>query len=142
MVVVREKEEIADLFGLICSLPVLPVPTHYLDTNGYANSVIDLIFLGLSSTQVSYHIKSDLRQPSDHALLLVNLLISPENTCLRKKVLKHSSEKKDTFLSSITIELQALNFSGLNSVVGLDSISKAISKVLSNANARTITVTS
>ena len=41
--------------------------------------------------------------------------------------------------------LQALNFSGLNLVAGLDSMSEAISKVFSNtwdANARTITVTS
>ena len=53
--------DLANSFGLVHSLPVLPVSTHYLDTDGYANSVIDLIFLGLSSVQVSHHIEPDLR---------------------------------------------------------------------------------
>jgi len=78
--------DLADSFGLVCSLPVLPVLTHYLDTDGYANSVIDLIFLGLSNVQVSHCIELDLRQPLDHAPLLANLPILPENTHLRKKV--------------------------------------------------------
>ena len=40
--------DLADSLGLVRSLPELPVPTHYPDTDGHANSVIDLIFLGIS----------------------------------------------------------------------------------------------
>ena len=40
--------DLADSLGLVCSLPELPVPTHYSDTDSHANSVIDLIFLGMS----------------------------------------------------------------------------------------------
>ena len=56
--------DLADSLGLVCSLPELPVPIHYSDTDGHANSVIDLIFLGMSCAQVLYRIESDLRRPS------------------------------------------------------------------------------
>ena len=59
------------------------VSTHYSDTDSHANSVIDLIFLDMSSAQISHRIEPDLRLPSDHAPLLVDLPILPENIHLR-----------------------------------------------------------
>jgi len=56
--------DLADSLGLVRSHPELPVPTHYSDTDGHANSVIDLIFLGMSCAQVLYRIEPDLRWPS------------------------------------------------------------------------------
>ena len=53
--------DLADSLGLVRSLPELPVPTHYSDTDGHANSVIDLIFLGMSCAQVLHRIEPDLR---------------------------------------------------------------------------------
>jgi len=53
--------DLADSLSLVCLLPELPVPAHYSDTNSYANSVIDLIFLGMSCAQVLHRIKPDLR---------------------------------------------------------------------------------
>jgi len=97
--------DLADSLGLVRSLPELPVPTHYSDTDGHANSVIDLIFLGMSCAQVLYRIEPDLRQPSDHAPLLVNLSISPENIHFSKKVLKCDSDEENDFLSSVTLGL-------------------------------------
>ena len=125
------------------SLPELPVPTHYSDTDSHANSVIDLIFLGMSCAQVLHHIEPDLRRPSDHAPLLVDLPISLENICFSRKVLKHDSDEENNFLSSITMGLRALNFSRLDLVDNLDLLSTAVSRVISNAweaNARNITV--
>ena len=136
--------DLADSLGLVHSLPELLVPTHYSDTDGHANSVIDLIFLGMSCAQVLYYIEPDLRQSSDHASLLVDLPISPENICFSRKVLKHDSDEENDFLFSVTIGLRALNFSRLDSMDDLDLLSKAISRVISNAwdaNARNITVT-
>ena len=108
------------------------------------NSVIDLIFLGMNCAQVLYCIEPDLRWPSDHAPLLVDLPISPENICFSRKVLKRNSDEENDFLSSVTLGLRALNFSRLDSVDDLDLLSKAIPRVISNAweaNARNITVT-
>ena len=136
--------DLADSLGLVCSLLELLVPTHYLDTDGHANSVIDLIFLGMSCAQVLHCIEPDLRWPSDHASLLVNLSILLENICFSKKVLKHDSDKENNFLFSIFMGLCALNFSRLNFVDDLNLLSKAVSRIISNAwdaNARNITAT-
>ena len=98
----------------------------------------------MSYAQVLHRIEPDLRRPSDHAPLLVDLPISPENICFSRKVLKCNSDKENDFLSSITMGLRALNFFRLDSVDNLDLLSIAVSRVISNAwdaNARNITVT-
>jgi len=136
--------DLADSLGLVRSLPELPVPTHYSDTDGHANSVIDLIFLGMSCAQVLHRIEPDLRWPLDYAPLLVSLPISPENIRFSRKVLKCNNDEENDFLSSVTMGLRALNFFRLDSVNDLDLLSKAVSRVISNAwdaNARNITVT-
>jgi len=125
--------DLADSLGLTCSLPKLPVPTHYSDTDGHANSAIDLIFLGMSCAQVLYRIEPDLRRPSDHAPLLLDLPISPENIRFSRKVLKCDSDEENNFLSSVTMGLRAFNFSRLDSVDDLDLFSTAVSRVISNA---------
>jgi len=53
--------DLADSYSLVYFLPVLSVPTHYSNISGYANSVIDFIFLGISCAQVTYYIEPDLR---------------------------------------------------------------------------------
>jgi len=136
--------DLADSLGLVRSLPELPVPTHYSDTDGHANSVIDLIFLGMSCAQVLHRIEPDLRWPLDYASLLVGLPISPENICFSRKVLKCNNDEENDFLSSVTMGLHTLNFFRLDSVNDLDLLSKAVSRVIFNAwdaNARNITVT-
>ena len=133
------------MFLVLASLPALPVPTHYSDTDSHANSVIDLIFLDMSSAQISHRIEPNLRLPSDHAPLLVDLPISPENIHLHHKALKCDSEEENTFLSAVNMGLRALNFSSLDSTASLDLLAQAISQVFSHAweaNARNITVTS
>ena len=99
----------------------------------------------MSRAQISHRIEPDLRLPSDHAPLLVNLPISPENIHLRQKALKRNSEEENTFLSAVNMGLRALNFSSLDSTASLDLLAQAISQVFSRAweaNARNITVTS
>ena len=73
----QSLRDLADSYSLVHSLPALSVPTHYSDISGHANSVIDLIFLGINCAQVIYSI--DLRQSSDHAPLIVDLPITSEN---------------------------------------------------------------
>ena len=109
------------------SLPVLSVPTHYSDISDHANSVIDLIFLGINCAQVTHCIDPDLRQPSDHAPLIVDLPIASENILVHRKVLEQDSEKEAAFLLSVSEGLSQLDFSALDSVAGLDSLSEVIS---------------
>ena len=57
----QSLRDLADSYSLVRSLPVFSVPTHYSDISGYANSVIDLIFLGINCAQVTHCIEPDLR---------------------------------------------------------------------------------
>jgi len=57
----QSLRDLADSYSLVRSLPALSVPTHYSDISGHANSVIDLIFLGITCAQVTHHIEPDLR---------------------------------------------------------------------------------
>ena len=118
--------DLAESYSLVCLIPVLSVPTHYLDISGHVNSVIDLIFLSMSCAQVTHHIEPDLRRSSDHVPLIVNLLIALENICVCKMVLKCDSEKETAFLLSVGEGLSQLNFSSLDSTASLDLLSEAI----------------
>ena len=44
----QSLRDLTDSYSLVCSLPVLSVPTHYSDISSHANSVINLIFLGIN----------------------------------------------------------------------------------------------
>ena len=57
----QSLRDLADSYSLVRSLPVLSVSTHYSDISGHANSVIDLIFLGINCAQVTHCIEPDLR---------------------------------------------------------------------------------
>ena len=116
----------AESYSLVHSILVLSVPTYYLDISSHANSVIDLIFLGISCAQVTYCIEPDLRRPSDHAPLIVDLPIAPESICVCRMVLKYNSKEKMAFLLSVSEGLLQLNFSSLDSNAGLNLLSKAI----------------
>ena len=140
----QSLRDLADFYSLVCSLPVLSVPTHYSDISGHANSVIDLIFLGINCAQVTHCIEPDLRRPSDHAPLIVDLPIASENIQVHRKVLKQDSEEEVAFLLSVSEELSQLDFSALDSVTGLDLLSEVISGLFANCwatYAKRITVT-
>ena len=82
--------------------------------------------------QVTHCIEPDLRRPSDHAPLIVDLPIAPENICVRRMVLKRDSEEEIAFLLSVSEGLSQLNFSSLDFTTGLDLLSEAISRLFAN----------
>ena len=116
----------------------VPTSTHYLDISNHTNSDIDLIFLDMSCAQVTHCIEPDLRRPSDHAPLIADLPIAPENICVCRMVLKYDSKEEITFLLSVSEGLSQLNFSSLDFTIGLDLLSKAIFRLFVNCWAVTI----
>ena len=124
----QSLRDLADSYSLVCSLPALSVPTHYSDISGHANSVI---FLGINCAQVTHCIEPDLRQPSDHAPLIVDLPIASENIQVHRKVLKQDSEEEVAFLLSVSEGLSQLDFSALDSVLVLTcSLSQSLDSLL------------
>jgi len=94
--------------------------------------VIDFIFLGMSCTQVFYCIEPDLRWLSDYNFLIANLPIALENICVCKIVLKYNSEEEVVFLLSVSERLSQLDFYILDSIAGLNLLSKVISELFTD----------
>jgi len=73
--------EVADSFNLELPTPITQVPTGCADNPSESNSVIDLMFLRANTEEIDTHaILLDLRSPSDHAPLTVNIIIREEFT--------------------------------------------------------------
>ena len=53
--------DLIEFYSIVCSIPAIPIPTHYSNIQSYDNSVIDLVFLYISCAQVSHCIEPDLR---------------------------------------------------------------------------------
>ena len=54
--------DLADSLGLVCSLPELPVPTHYSDTDSHANSVIFFFCLKIYNAVLNHSLQADYLQ--------------------------------------------------------------------------------
>jgi len=119
-------------YNLVCSILALSFLTHYLDIQGYANTVINLIFLDMNCAQVFYHIESDLKWFFNHVSFIVDLSITSENIFVCKIVLKHNSKEKAALLLSVSERLSQLDFYTMDFIVSLNSLSKAISELFSN----------
>jgi len=71
--------DITDSFSLDISKSLENVPTRFSDNNHNANSVLDLVFLYLSSPEFNYHcIHPNWRLSSDHTPITVEASICEE----------------------------------------------------------------
>ena len=76
---------IVDLFNLELSNPTDQVPIQYSDNEYDSNSIINLIFLYSSSSELDNHsIHPDWRLLSDHALLIIVIPIAKEHIVSNK----------------------------------------------------------
>ena len=81
--------DLVDSFGLVRSLPALPVPTHYSDSKGHVNSVIDLNVIILCTSSVLLYYSE---QCSPSLKFMTILLEYQANIMFFKKVLKFFSQ--------------------------------------------------
>ena len=100
---------LVDSYSLMYSILVLSFSTHYLNIQDHTNTVIDLLFLDISYSQVFYCIEPNLRQLSDYNSFIVDLSITPENICIYKIVLKYNSKEKVAFLLSISEDVKIVD---------------------------------
>ena len=75
--------DISDSFSLNISNPIENVLTRYSDNNHNANSVLDLVFLCLSSPEFNQHyIHPNWRMSSDHTPITIKVFIHEERISL------------------------------------------------------------
>ena len=78
-------------------------PTRYLNNPNNLNSVIDLMFLWLTSSEFDNHmIQPEWRLSLDHTLLTINIVIIKEHIQTKKHIIVKNSEEEITFLVKLS----------------------------------------
>ena len=105
---------IADSFNLNLLILTNPTPTRYSDTEGGANSVIDLIFLHSRSNKLNNHlIHSNWHLLSNHAPLTISIPITEENIISSRLAILKNSEEEAAFVKEAIVIIKNMNTSNL-----------------------------
>ena len=136
---------IANLFNLNLSIPTNSYPTRYSNTEGKANSVINLMFLYNGSNELNSHlIHSDWYLTSDHAPLTITILIMEKNIISTKLLILKNSKEETVFVKEIIANLKNLNTSNIMDSDKLEDVVnllKSIIKQAWNKNAKQTRIT-
>ena len=123
---------IADSFQLGISNPIVQAPIRYMNNQDNSDSVINLIFLRPMLEEFNNHsILPDWRLFSDHALLIVKILIFEEDIQTRKHTIVKKSKEEYNFVVDIMNLIKGLNTNHINSKDYLEVI---IQDFANNAN--------
>jgi len=114
---------IADSFNLDLSVPTNQVPTRYSDTDSKFNSVIDLMFLQSSSSELNSHlIHPDWQLSTNYALLTITIPITEENIITFKFFIAKNSDEEELFIKDVTSALRNLDTSDLSDSDRLENV--------------------
>ena len=102
--------EIADSFNLELSLFINQIPTQYVDNPQDSNLVIDLIFFHANVEKFNNHtILLDLWSPSDHASLLVYIIIEKKTIQDKKQTIVKNGEEEKEFVNKLRNRISHIN---------------------------------
>ena len=136
---------IADSFNLNLSCPINQVPIRYSNNNNNSNSVIDLIFLRCSSSELNNHsIYPDWYLISDYTLLSVIISITKENIDLYKRTITKNSEKEESFIKEVIASFKNLDISNILDIPKLEQIVNDFANIIDNIwmkNSRIVNIT-
>ena len=103
--------KVADSLNLELSTLINPVPTWYVDNPQDSNSVINLIFLHAEFN--NHQISPKLQSPSDHAPLLVSIIIEEKIVQGRKKTIVKNNEEEEEFVNEFRIKISDINMTNI-----------------------------
>jgi len=119
---------IADLFFLDISKPLKNVSTKFSDNNHNANSVLDLVFLCLSSPEFNCHcIHPNWRLSSDYALITVKVSIHEERISHTQQLLVKGSNEENQFIKKIIQIIKNMNTTIIQNTETLEEVVQSIS---------------
>ena len=93
---------ITDYLDLELATPINPGPTRFMDNQRDSNSILDLVFMNPNNSGFNKHIlKPEIRLPSDHVPLFIEVSIKKENIDFIFQALKKDSDNKIAFVNDI-----------------------------------------
>ena len=136
---------IANSFNLDLLISTHQVPTKYLDMTGKANSVINLMFLQSSSTELNNHsIHLDWQLSSDHAPLTVTIPIAEENIVILKFSIAKNSKEEESFIKDISYAIKNINVNDLFDINKLKLVTNTLASKIKNiwrVNSKRVNIT-
>ena len=114
---------IADSFNLNLLMLTNHVPTRYSNNNNDSNSVIDLMFLQCSSSELDNHtILSNWWLTSDHAPLTITIPIAEANIDHQKWTIIKNSEEEELFIKEVITSFAKLDMSNILEILQLENV--------------------
>ena len=118
---------IADSFNLDLSFPTHHIPTKCSDTAGKSNSVIDLMFLWSSLTELNNHsIYPDWHLSSDHTPLIVSIAIDEENIDSFRYSIVKNSEEEVSFIKEVKHTIRSVDISDISDPIKLEETTNSL----------------
>ena len=121
------------------------VPTGYSDNEHDSNSIIDLMFLHNSSSELDNHsIYPDWRLSSDHTSLTIVILIVKEYINSRKCSIIKDSKEELIFIKDLTTSIRNINTSNISDGASLNRAVNKFANIVENAwekNLKVINIT-
>ena len=122
--------DIADSFSWDISKPLKNVPTRFSDNDHNANSVLDLVFLYLSSPEFNHHcIHPNWRLSLDHALITVKVSICKERISHIWWLLAKGSDEENQFIKNI---IQIIKNVNITIIQNAEILKEVVQSILSN----------
>ena len=114
---------IANSLNLYISKPTNQIPTRYSDNQNDLNSIIDLAFLWLTSSEFDNHtIHPEWRLILDHTPLIVNIAIFEEYIQTKTHTSIKNSKKEKNFLVKLINSVKSLNMDHISSKKSLEQV--------------------
>ena len=125
---------ITDSFNLDLFFPTNHVPTKYSDNKNNSNSVIDLMFLWSSLSELdNYIIHPEWYLSSDHAPLTITISIIEEYITSSKCFIGKGSKEEEAFIKDVSWVFKNLNTSNILDSKSLDNLVNDLTQEIKRA---------
>ena len=129
---------IADTFNLTLSSPTNSCPTRYSDMAGESNSIIDLMFLYYSSSELDQHsIIPESQLLSDHTPLSVVIPLFEEVIQMSKLSLAPKSKQESVFIIDVILKFKNLDMTNIKDIINLEWVVKQLGMIINQVWTKT-----
>ena len=121
---------IADSLDLELATPINPGPTRFADNQCDTNSVLDLVFMNPSNPGFNKHtLNPDIRLPSDHVPLIIEVGIKEENVDITFKAIKKNSKEEEAFIRDLVKGVRNIDTSELKNQSDIQRCTTNLEKI-------------
>ena len=125
---------IADSLDLELATPINPGPTRFADNQHDTNSVLDLVFMNPNNPGFNKHILNpDIRLPSDHVPLIIEVGIKEENVNITFKAIKKDSKEEEAFIRDLVKGVRNIDTSKLKNQLDIQRYAVNLEKIFKDA---------